>query len=312
MLFHYTVQYENSIGHLSKWPITFPMMGRFGVIVFFILSGYLSLMHVKENDTLLSYGIKRATRLYPAYWVGIVLTSVVVFFLLPRYLRTPLEILINFTMLQGFVNIPNVDGVYWTLLVELIFYCFIGMLILLKSKKHILKFCFVWLALIVFIDIYNGQSIFFKILNILLLVGNGHTFIIGIALYNMNKYRDIKNMCLSIFLIVIAVLYGFLFVGITEGIFLLVVSLSVLLVTNIDLKDYACLRPVKFFAQISYPLYLVHQFIGYAIIYNIERIGLTNEIFVLIPVAVSTLLAFLIHKFVEKPVISLTKKYMKM
>ena len=311
ILFHYTVQYQDSIGHLSEWPVKFYNMGRFGVIVFFVLSGYLSLMHIKDNETFLNYCFKRFVRLYPAYWAGIILTSVVTFFILPQYCRAPWEILVNFTMLQNFLGVVNVDGVYWTLAVELVFYGFIGFVILLKCKKHVMKICYVWLAVISMRQyLCFGNELLLKAINVFLIAESAHIFIIGIALYHLNKGNGINNILNSTVLLILCILYGTYVKGIYEGLFLIVVSAAVYVVTVINIKPYKFLKPLKLYAQISYPAYLVHQFIGFAIIYNLEKIGLTNEIFIIIPIGVSTVLAFLIHKFVEKPVLKLSKNYM--
>ena len=67
----------------------------------------------------------------------------------------------------------------------------------------------------------------------------------------------------------------------------------------------------KWFAGISYPLYLIHQNIGYAIIRGFVSIGWTNEIIVLVPIAVSILLAWLIHQFIEIPIAKLQRKKKK-
>ena len=50
---------------------------------------------------------------------------------------------------------------------------------------------------------------------------------------------------------------------------------------------------------------LLHQNIGYIIINKMEAAGLTNEIFIIIPITVILLAAWLVHRFIEQPSISL-------
>ena len=60
------------------------------------------------------------------------------------------------------------------------------------------------------------------------------------------------------------------------------------------------LRPVLFVSSISYPLYLLHQKIGYVIIINFMRYThITSEWLLFIPFAVVLPLAWMIHKKVE-------------
>lgn len=58
---------------------------------------------------------------------------------------------------------------------------------------------------------------------------------------------------------------------------------------------------LKFFAGISYPLYLLHKKIGYFIIRMLENAGMVNEVVILVPFFIVIVLAWLIYRFVEIP-----------
>jgi peptidoglycan/LPS O-acetylase OafA/YrhL len=89
--------------------------GKSGVVVFFIVSGYVIPFSLKGKG-IRNFCISRFFRLYPAYWLSIVLIILVAG--LP-----PISFLIgNITMVQRFMGIPDMIGVYWTLQIELIFY----------------------------------------------------------------------------------------------------------------------------------------------------------------------------------------------
>ncbi|WP_100259508.1 acyltransferase family protein [Qipengyuania seohaensis] len=96
--------------------------GKIGVIMFFAVSGYVipfSLLK-KRKRPLLSFAIGRFMRLYPAYWLSILAMVLVV-----AWQGNPFDsftIAANATMLQGFVGIQNIQGLYWTLQIELVFY----------------------------------------------------------------------------------------------------------------------------------------------------------------------------------------------
>ena len=100
--------------------------GRVGVILFFAISGFVipsSLRAVSNQtkpDALRVFLIRRAFRLYPAYWVSVVTAA-----LLGLFLMTPFSaqtVLLNLTMIQSIFGAPDVLGLYWTLRLELIFY----------------------------------------------------------------------------------------------------------------------------------------------------------------------------------------------
>ncbi|MGX4773568.1 acyltransferase family protein [Bradyrhizobium guangdongense] len=96
--------------------------GRFGVVLFFFVSGFvIPNSFPKSPAPIRDFAISRFFRLYPAYWVSII----VVLLLAPALegKTFPLsQVVANITMLQMFVNVANLNIGYWTLAVELIFY----------------------------------------------------------------------------------------------------------------------------------------------------------------------------------------------
>lgn len=57
--------------------------------------------------------------------------------------------------------------------------------------------------------------------------------------------------------------------------------------------------PVLFVSEISYSLYLTHQFIGFGIIQMIESHGMVAEFWVLVPLIHAISLATILHYGVE-------------
>jgi len=120
---------------LSVFISGFFDFGKIGVVVFFLISGYVipySLYKASNKKFLIS----RFFRLYPAYWISILC------FCLVSGIPAIKSLLINATMFQKFVGIEDLVGVYWTLQIELIFY--ISCLILhrfnlLNNDKFIVK-----------------------------------------------------------------------------------------------------------------------------------------------------------------------------
>lgn len=95
--------------------------GRAGVIAFFLISGFVVPFSLKEPRALGAFAISRFFRLYPAYWLSLLISVT----LLPALALNhfPLkQVLANVTMLQFALRQPDVIGAYWTLFIEMAFY----------------------------------------------------------------------------------------------------------------------------------------------------------------------------------------------
>jgi peptidoglycan/LPS O-acetylase OafA/YrhL len=107
-------------------------LGAMAVVTFFLLSGFLSDFYGNEERPI-KYILKRFLRLYPGFIIGLILTSTFSFLFLKDAFVGWFDILLNFTMLPGLFGANPVDGVYWTLQYEIIFYGIILIFISLKK-----------------------------------------------------------------------------------------------------------------------------------------------------------------------------------
>lgn len=100
-------------------------LGRAGVILFLLISGFIIPASLEQGGSNARFWQRRFFRLYPAYWFSIFLAYVLTrngLYHLEVSLEKPGVWLVNLTMLQGFLNRPNVLGVFWTLHLELVIY----------------------------------------------------------------------------------------------------------------------------------------------------------------------------------------------
>jgi peptidoglycan/LPS O-acetylase OafA/YrhL len=105
--------------------------GKYGVFLFFLISGYVVPASLERRGDLRGFWIGRAFRLYPAWLVAAVLGTV--FGLAGIYWALPPGIgdhpkgsaLAHLVMLQDLLQVPNVMSVFWTLSYEMIFYLLI-------------------------------------------------------------------------------------------------------------------------------------------------------------------------------------------
>ncbi len=98
-------------------------VGHIGVVVFFLISGFVIPFSILPDRAapVGSFVIKRILRIYPAYWLSVPLAALVVFWIWGTQF-TSREVLVNLTLMQDVFGVRSAEGVYWTLLVELVFY----------------------------------------------------------------------------------------------------------------------------------------------------------------------------------------------
>jgi len=127
---------------------------------------------------------------------------------------------------------------------------------------------------------------------------NAHCFVAGMAIYVLRKNFDLRWFLVLLMCVAIAGLrQGWPFNGI------LVVFLGCLWLLVTRKAAVLAWSPLVFLGEISYALYLVHQYPGYAVIHfgYVEKIN--PNISILIAISLSIGIATLLTLFVERPAI---------
>ncbi len=101
--------------------LTFIDLGKVGVVTFFAISGFVVPFSFKDETGGSGFILSRFFRLYPAYWLSLLLAVLILPTVSAAKLTAP-QIFANVTMLQEAVHSADVLSVYWTLFVELLFY----------------------------------------------------------------------------------------------------------------------------------------------------------------------------------------------
>lgn len=121
------------------WSHHWFRLGEFGVLVFFLCSGFIIPASMERRNDLVEFWIGRFFRLWPLYLV--VLAAVFAAWELTTRLTPPPgyraveDSLLNLTMLQVFTTRPLVIGASWTLGYELVFYLLVSVLFLLGVHR---------------------------------------------------------------------------------------------------------------------------------------------------------------------------------
>jgi peptidoglycan/LPS O-acetylase OafA/YrhL len=116
--------------------------GLYGVLVFFLVSGYIVPASLERHGRVRGFWISRLTRIYPLLLLASALT-VLPTVLGVRDLRAGLgayepvtAVLAHLTMLQDVLAVPNVIGVLWTLSYEMLFYLLVVALFVVGAHRR--------------------------------------------------------------------------------------------------------------------------------------------------------------------------------
>ena len=124
-------------------------LGKIAVVLFFMVSGFVvpfSLLKDRgsRQNTTATFLITRIARPYPAYWL-----SIAGALFIGRTLGGAdfgiAAIATNLLMIQSFVGQPNIQGLYWTLQIELVFYALcLGLFLFGKLQSlRVIFLCFI-------------------------------------------------------------------------------------------------------------------------------------------------------------------------
>ena len=312
VLFHYTTRYEQLFGHSE--PLAFSVSwGHYGVDLFFMLSGFVILMTLERTADSLRFAWGRFTRLFPTYWAAAALTFLTVTCCgLPGQEVAMGDALVNLTMVQALLGSPHIDGAYWSLQAELIFYA--NMLLLFRAgafrRPATTILCWLALACIVallqshlFTDSLLGVSLLNK-LNTISSLTYIPLFGVGVLLYQAERsgYSWLAIMGFAGCMLVVAWRDGASTLAVDAGLatlLWLVVSRRLPVLTA---------RPLVWLGTISYSLYLIHQNVGYVLIRNLELLGFAPLAAIGVAGIAALLLATYLHRWVERPTIQLFRK----
>lgn len=294
VLFHYTTKYSEIYDSYDTNSLFNFSYGHYGVQLFFIISGFVIFMTINKIKTGLDFVYKRFIRLYPIFWICLIITFFITTNIAPIFRRSTSDLLWNFTMAPTLFLKPLIDGAYWSLLPELLFYVFIFGIYQLKLINKFTIIGFLWLSLTLF-------NHFFKIqyFNVLLNLDYSHLFLMGINFYliYIGKFNYVTIIqlisCLlvsfvidELILTLLIVFYFILFWAMIKG------NLRVI-----------CISPLIILGEISYSLYLLHQNIGYTIIYNLISFGIKGVWLIFIPLFISLFLAYFLTFKIERPIV---------
>ena len=267
VLYHYTTIYGKDFGVESPFYFKY---GWLGVPFFFILSGFVITLTIERCTSSLQFLKKRFVRLYPTFWICLLITLVTIWItksqsIHPMFDRPIIDILFNFTMFHELLKLHHVDGAYWSLLPELLFYLLMASLFFIKKVDKVLQYN-IALLIICFIHYFFPIPIISRLLDLYYVL----LFMIGICFYRIYTREGKAPFYLHLLIIANLILAVFLYAIVRPHLEILIIFISFPIIvlffyTFVYFKFYLLGRSkvLLFLGFISYPLYLVHQIIGY-------------------------------------------------
>ena len=209
-----------------------------------------------------------------------------------------LQFVVNLTMLQEILGVPMVDGAYWSLTVELIFYCGAAALFAAGWLRHLRPICAIWALACVANHLlpWFGHNIPWRVQTYALL-RYGHFLIAGSMFYQLwrGQSRAVPVAVLGLCALSIGLAYPI-------GDALICLSFFALFALAISGRlRFLATQPLLWLGAISYSLYVSHQMIGYHIMVFLDGQGFSHPAAIATTLAVVLALATLLTRFVERP-----------
>lgn len=295
VLFHYFYQYDNIYRH-ENIAVDWASMGMFGVELFFMVSGFVIFWTLRRVEYPLDFIVSRFSRLYPAYWCAVIVSSLIVYYFPLQGLGISLtDTAINLLMFQEFLDVPHVDGVYWTLSVELTFYFWMLILYISGQLHKIEPLLVLWICTSI---LHSMRAIYLpEAINTLFILKYIPFFAAGICLYKITHMTANKTAIGVLFLS----LASTLIIYSAKAALLFSLFYLIFFLAASGRMKFLSTKPLVFLGAISYSLYLLHQNIGYIVISQFYKNHWDPLLGILSSIVLCLFLATLSSKYIEKP-----------
>ncbi len=318
VFYHYT--YSGYASH-GLSPTAFPELAPFtqhlwaGVSLFFMISGFV-IAYSAEKSPAYDFAVSRIARLYPAFLICLTLTSVVAILAGPQNFEvfqiTPMRWLANLTMAPMIFKQPFVDGVYWSILVEITFYGWVALLVAAGVfQRYQLRIIAIWLA----VSLLNEFVLESAVMNKLFITRYACYFVLGILSYRVfaaNRMPTFAEWALGVLSLLMSlksdnhvqtwIQLNYLFSAEWNLWLSLAKTIAFLAVLNLAIRRAPILSTARctMLGGLTYPLYLLHASIGFVLFHHFHETA--NRWLMLTCIfALMLLLSYAVFRFVEPP-----------
>ena len=300
---------------LSPFPINQLNIGQVAVAFFFLVSGLVipnaAASMGKYQSGRAAFVVGRIFRIWPTYMLGLLISVSALWF--NSYVNSaefniPItQILANMTLFRDWLGQSHIDGIVWTLEIEAKFYLFVILFWNDIGRGRLYPIALICIITIFLaplgssFDITNQPQITYA--NFLWTLPYLMYMSMGIV-FNYHLRGLIKTG--TLITAIIAMASAFVYTAKTQTLYVQVPAsyISTLLVFTFlyfFAREWSGGPIIQFFSKISYPLYASHAALGYTgMAYMISR-GLSPVSALAIQIAISTAIAWGMHKVIETP-----------
>jgi peptidoglycan/LPS O-acetylase OafA/YrhL len=317
IIFHlYGAQFASFVPYGDRYSHFYLVRyGWTGVELFFLISGFVILMTLERSRNLLDFARKRWLRLFPAMLVAslVSLTYDRIVGVGPETSRAAIDLIPGLTFLSpafihaiAGVQLSSMDGPYWSLYVEVVFYAAFGTAYSLRGWKSAVGTIICLFAITYLLD-HAGLAPASRIGRIAaamdwLGLNYFGWFGAGALYYKAATSSSGELFCLATGVAIAAActqrIYGGAMMPAVIAC-LVVAALFAAAQRSMLLQRMLSTPALVFVGFISYPLYLLHSNITIGLTHVLGGFGFRSPFLPFAPLAVVAALAWVIAKYVE-------------
>ncbi len=294
----------------------FAIYGYLGVNLFFLISGYV-IAWSAEGRTAIEFAVARFVRIYPGFVVCMTISALVLVLAADPQLPASLgQYIANLAIFSPALGQPFIDGVYWSIVLELVFYGWVAIAIVTGVFASLrLEF----IAAMLIASAINEGFVGSGALRLVLLTDFAPLFALGM----LTQYIHSRGVSPESMLLAIAA-FALTFANATIGRDWMAAHYGVALPNDALIIANAA-NVALFLAALAvgprvgssavtiaiggltYPLYLLHQHIGYVAIPKLAPwLGTVGAAFAVI--GAMLIASWLVWRLVERPVQPVLKR----
>jgi peptidoglycan/LPS O-acetylase OafA/YrhL len=318
VLFHFTHVYSVKYGYSTDLGFEFAY-GKYGVSMFFMLSGFVNALTILRKRQPREFVASRIIRIIPSYYLVIGM-NLVLLTMLPMSgfyeMYSAEQVVANLTILPNLFGQSCMEPVTWTLQIEILFYGLILFMFISGALRDPLKMIFWYLSLcmvgiwsIEYLAVNGGNESVIALLSFLrqlLILDYMPLFFMGMLAHqiwkqNGNLKWNLIGICLSGIVFHIIDRHDYNPVA-------TVLMVGILFLSAYGKLPFLRLKPLVFVSTISYSLYLLHNNLGCAFIYQMEQLGLSPMTSLVIGIVFVTIVSTVVTFWIERPISAQLRK----
>lgn len=293
--------------------------GQLGVSIFFLISGFV-IPFAFERRSRREFVWARFFRIWPTYFAGFLITLSAVL-LASHFSGAPLPFPAQailphmFVGLRALFQTQSIDGIVWTLEVEVAFYILAlsaAPLLRHASWKAFFVPAIICFAVIALYEVRTRLGADVSAVRYAWKVASFTPYLVfifvGVAL-NFRYRRDASLALSGLTILSLLAAAGVLVSITTNNLSHIAPSYAcglAVFLAAMALPTFRTPRIVAFFADISYPLYVVHCVAGYALLWTlISKLGLPAFVALPCVFGVVVLIAWILHVAIEQPCLAI-------